>query len=229
MKSGLLITFEGLEGAGKTTQAELLKNHLEQQGYPVTLVREPGGTLVGEAIRAVLADPRYEDTSPLTEVFLFAASRSQLVEQIIRPCLGEGTIVICDRFSDATLAYQGFGRGVHPTQIREISDMCTWGISPDLTFLIDIEPARGLNRVRTRSVNTLTSLDRFEQLDLAFYEKVREGYLQIAHDEPMRFRQLDGSVDRDVLHDSVVRIAMKEVRKKIPDPGRLTFRRSGLD
>jgi len=109
---GLFITLEGLEGAGKSTQAKLLADSISEAGYPVTLVREPGGTHIGEAIRGLLADPQYDDMSPLTEVFLFAASRTQLVEQVIRPKLGEGTIVICDRYFDATLAYQGFGRGV---------------------------------------------------------------------------------------------------------------------
>lgn len=222
---GLFITFEGLEGAGKSTQAKLLADRLEGLGYPVTLVREPGGTAVGEALRGILADSAYDDMSPLTEVFLFAASRSQLVEQVIRPRLGEGTIVICDRFTDATLAYQGYGRGVHPTQIREISDICSWGVRPDVTFLIDIEPARGLSRVRTRSVETLTKMDRFEQLDLGFYERVREGYMEIATEEPFRFRVLDGTGEPEPLAAKIADLAMDLVRKKLPDPGRLSFGR----
>ena len=222
---GLFITFEGLEGAGKSTQAKLLAERLEKAGYPVTLVREPGGTAVGEALRGILADSAYDDMSPLTEVFLFAASRSQLVEQVIRPRLGEGTIVICDRFTDATLAYQGYGRGVHPTQIREISDICSWGVRPDLTFLIDIEPARGLSRVRTRSVETLTKMDRFEQLDLGFYERVREGYMEIATEEPFRFRVLDGTGEPEPLAAKIADLTMDLVRKKLPDPGRLSFGR----
>ena len=222
---GLFITFEGLEGAGKSTQAKLLADRLEGLGYPVTLVREPGGTAVGEALRGILADSAYDDMSPLTEVFLFAASRSQLVEQVIRPRLGEGTIVICDRFTDATLAYQGYGRGVHPTQIREISDICSWGVRPDVTFLIDIEPARGLSRVRTRSVETLTKMDRFEQLDLGFYERVREGYMEIATEEPFRFRILDGTGEPEPLAAKIADLAMDLVRKKLPDPGRLSFGR----
>ncbi len=222
---GLFITFEGLEGAGKSTQAKLLAERLESLGYPVTLVREPGGTAVGEALRGILADSAYDDMSPLTEVFLFAASRSQLVEQVIRPRIGEGTIVICDRFTDATLAYQGYGRGVHPTQIREISDICSWGVRPDVTFLIDIEPARGLSRVRTRSVETLTKMDRFEQLDLGFYERVREGYMEIATEEPFRFRVLDGTGEPEPLAAKIADLTMDLVRKKLPDPGRLSFGR----
>jgi dTMP kinase len=226
---GLFITLEGLEGAGKSTQAKLLADKLTEEGYPVTLVREPGSTNVGEAIRALLADPQYDDMSPLTEVFLFAASRTQLVQQVIRPKLGEGTIVVCDRFSDATMAYQGYGRGVHPTQIREISDICSWGVHPDLTFLLDIEPARGLNRVRTRSVNTLTKLDRFETLDLGFFEKVRDGYLAIAQEEPFRFRLMDATGDIEPLADNIYKLALDMVKKKIPDPGRLSLGRRGLE
>ena len=226
---GLFITFEGLEGAGKSTQAKLLADKLTEAGYPVTLVREPGGTKVGEAIRGLLADPQYDDMSPLSEVFLFAASRTQLVQQVIRPKLGEGTIVICDRFTDATLAYQGFGRGVHPTQLREISDICSWGVHPDVTFLLDIEPARGLNRVRTRSVETLTKLDRFENLDLGFFEKVRDGYMAISSEEPFRFRVLDATGDVEPLAQKFFGLAMDMVKKKIPDPGRLSFGRKGLE
>lgn len=226
---GLFITFEGLEGAGKSTQAKLLADKLTEAGYPVTLVREPGGTNVGEAIRGLLADPQYDDMSPLAEVFLFAASRTQLVQQVIRPKLGEGTIVICDRFNDATLAYQGYGRGVHPTQLREISDICSWGVHPDLTFLLDIEPARGLNRVRTRSVETLTKLDRFENLDLGFFEKVRDGYMAISQEEPFRFRVLDGTGDVEPISKKIFELSMDMVKKKIPDPGRLSFGRRGLE
>ena len=226
---GVFITFEGLEGAGKSTQAKLLADKLTEAGYPVTLVREPGGTKVGEAIRGLLADPQYDDMSPLSEVFLFAASRTQLVQQVIRPKLGEGTIVICDRFTDATLAYQGFGRGVHPTQLREISDICSWGVHPDVTFLLDIEPARGLNRVRTRSVETLTKLDRFENLDLGFFEKVRDGYMAISPEEPFRFRVLDATGDVEPLAQKIFGLAMDMVKKKIPDPGRLSFGRKGLE
>ncbi len=229
MTEGIFITFEGLEGAGKTTQAARLAEFLSQEGYPVKLVREPGGTAIGEAIRSLLIDPEHSDIAPLTEVFLFAASRSQLVEQFIRPQLGEGRIVICDRFIDATLAYQGYGRGVHPTQIREVSDMCSWGVRPDVTFLLDIEPARGLNRVRTRSVATLTQMDRFEQLDLAFYERVRDGYLEIAQEEPFRFRVVDATGEEDLIASKIQHLALREVKKKMPDPGRLSFERPQVD
>jgi dTMP kinase len=221
-RSGYFITFEGIEGAGKSTQAERLMRFLEKEGYPAKLVREPGGTAVGEAIREVLANPKLE-VNPLTEVLLLSASRSQLVDQFIRPQMGEGNVVICDRFSDSTFAYQGYGRGVHPTQIREVTDMCTWGVRPDLTFLLDVDPERGLGRVRTRSFQTLTKMDRLENMDLGFYQRVRDGFLEIAEDEPFRFRVLDGHNDPDELATRISSLAMREITKQVPHPGRLTF------
>jgi len=229
-RSGYFITFEGIEGAGKSTQAEKLVQHLRQEGYPVEFVREPGGTNVGEAIRNVLADPSFTEITPLTEVLLLSASRSQLVEQYIRPQLGEGKIVICDRFTDSTMAYQGYGSGVHFTQIREVTDMCTWGVRPDLTILLDIDPERGLGRVRTRSVETLTRMDRLENMDMGYHERVREGYLEIASEEPFRFRVLDGTVPSEDLSRKITSLVMREISRVLPHPGtRLTFDRTSLE
>lgn len=229
-RSGYFITFEGIEGSGKSTQAEKLVQHLRQEGYPVEFVREPGGTVVGEAIRNVLADPTFTEITPLTEVLLLSASRSQLVEQYIRPQLGEGKIVVCDRFTDSTMAYQGYGGGVHFTQIREVTDMCTWGVRPDLTILMDIDPERGLGRVRTRSVETLTRMDRLENMDMGYHERVREGYLEIASEEPFRFRVLDGTVDPAALSSKINSLVMREISRVLPHPGtRLTFDRKSLE
>jgi dTMP kinase len=227
-RSGYFITFEGIEGAGKSTQAERLARHLEKEGYSTKVTREPGGTAVGEAIRAVLANPGL-DINPLTEVMLLSGSRSQLVDQFIRPQLGEGNIVICDRFSDSTRAYQGYGRGVHPTQIRELTDLCTWGVRPDLTFLLDVDPERGLGRVRTRSVQSLTQMDRLENMDMGFYQRVRDGFLEIAEDEPFRFRVLDGHLEPDELALKIASLAMREIIKNVPHPGRLSFDRKSLE
>jgi dTMP kinase len=226
-RSGYFISFEGIEGAGKSTQAELLVKHLQGEGYPVKFVREPGGTPIGEKVREILADPDL-DITPLAEVLLLSASRSQLVEQFIRPQLGEGSVVVCDRFFDSTIAYQGFGRGVHLTQIREVSDMCTWGVRPDLTILIDIEPKKGLGRVRTRSVSSLTRMDRLENMDLDFHEKVREGFLEIAQEE-MRFRIFDGQIPAAELSTKIIGTVMRELSKSLPRPGRLTFERGLLE
>lgn len=227
--SGYFITFEGIEGAGKTSLAQALYGHLQKEGWPVRMTREPGGTAVGESIRSILANPNYKEMTPLTEVLLLSAARSQLVEQFIRPQLGEGNIVICDRFYDSTRAYQGFGRQVHQREIQELSDMCTWGVKPDLTLLIDVDPEIGLGRVRTRSVQTLTQMDRFENMDFGFYERVREGFLEIAQDEPGRFRILDGHLEFEVLLKKIIQIATREFSKSIPHPAKLTFDRTLLD
>lgn len=227
--SGFFITFEGIEGAGKSSLAQGLHDHLLKEGWPVKLTREPGGTTVGEQIRNILANPEFKEITPLTEVLLLSASRSQLVEQFIRPQLGEGNIVICDRFYDSTRAYQGFGRQVHQREIEELADMCTWGVKPDLTLLVDVDPEIGLGRVRTRSVQSLTQMDRFENMDFGFHERVREGFLEIAQDEPSRFRILDGHLDYDVLLQKVIQIATKEFSRSIPHPHKLTFDRSMLE
>jgi dTMP kinase len=227
--SGFFVTFEGIEGAGKSTLAQGLYDHLSREGWPVKLTREPGGSAVGEAIRAILANPEFKEITPLTEVLLLSASRSQLVEQFIRPQLGEGNIVICDRFFDSTRAYQGFGRQVHQREIGELADMCTWGVKPDLTLLIDIDPELGLGRVRTRSVQSLTQMDRFENMDFGFHERVREGFLEIAQDEPARFRILDGHLEKDVLLTKVIQIVSKEITRLVPHPHKLTFDRTMLE
>lgn len=225
---GLFITFEGLEGAGKSTQAQMLVNHLEREGYPVLLTREPGGTPIGEAIRDLLIDPAHEEMDPLAEVFLFAAARRQHVEQLIRPRLSEGTIVVCDRFADATVAYQGYGRRVHLTQIREVNGMCLWRTQPDLTFYLDIEPGLGLARLRERYRQDGSVADRLERLDLDFFSRVREGYMDLVRDEPGRMRYLDASLEREALHARIVDCVMREVQRRIPNRHRLTLNLEGL-
>ncbi|HXE73193.1 MAG TPA: dTMP kinase [Candidatus Nitrosotenuis sp.] len=223
MTQGFFITFEGLEGAGKSTQAEMLARRLEKEGYPVLLTREPGGTPLGEAIRRILKDHRYEGMDELAEVFLFAAARRQHVEQVLRPSLAEGTVVICDRFCDATLAYQGYGRGVHLTQVREINEMCAWNLRPDLTFYLDIEPYQSMARVRERMLATDEAPDRLEKLDVGFFERTREGYLEIAHEEPVRVRRLDATMSPDALHQKIVEITLRELHRRMPHPQRLTL------
>ena len=225
---GLFITFEGLEGAGKSTQAQMLVEHLEREGYPVRLTREPGGTAIGEAIRELLIDPRNEEMDPLAEVFLFAAARRQHVEQVIRPALAEGTIVVCDRFADATVAYQGYGRGVHLTQIREVNGMCLWGISPDLTFFLDLEPGLGFARLRERYREEQSAPDRLERLDRGFFERVREGYLDLVREETGRMRYVDASNDRQTVHAKIVDCVMREVQRRIPNRRRLSLNLEGL-
>lgn len=227
--TGYFITFEGIEGAGKSTLAQGLFEYLQREGWPVKSTREPGGTVIGEAVRGILANPDFKEITPLTEVLLLSASRSQLVEQFIRPQLGEGNIVICDRFVDSTRAYQGYGRQVHQREIAELNDICTWGVKPNLTLLIDVDPEVGLGRVRTRSVQSLTQMDRFENMDFGFHERVREGFLEMAQDEPARFRILDGHMDPAVLQQKVNQLALKEITRVIPHPGKLSFDRGLLD
>jgi dTMP kinase len=178
---GVLITFEGVEGAGKTTQMVRLGRHLERRGRRVELTAEPGGTAVGRVIRRLLERP---DLAPdaLAETLLFMADRRQHVAECIGPWLRRGLVVLCDRFTDATLAYQGYGRGVDRDLIRELNLAATGGISPDLTLLFDLDPREGFRRIGGRQ------LDRFEREKLAFHRRVRRGYLEICRAEPKRVR-----------------------------------------
>jgi dTMP kinase len=191
---GRFITIEGPEGGGKTTQAERLRAHLEAAGERVHLTREPGGTWLGERLREVLlartgdgsADAR--PTDPLTDALLFNAARRQLVREIIRPALDDGTTVVCARFADSTLAYQGYGSGVDLARLRALADLATDGLHPDLTILLDLPVKAGLARKAPGDVT------RFEaEFDLAFHERVRDGFLALAGAEPTRFAVIDAT------------------------------------
>jgi len=186
---GAFITFEGIEGSGKSTQIALLRDHLQQQGRAVTLTREPGGTSIGDQVRKVLLDPANKGLDPTAELLLYAASRAQHLREVILPALDDGRIVLCDRFSDATLAYQGYGRGLSIPVIRELDRIVTAGLRPRLTVLLDIDARTGLGRARGR--NAAKGLDgeaRFENEDIAFHTRVRDGYMLLARDEPDRIR-----------------------------------------
>ncbi len=176
---GVLITFEGVEGAGKTTQITRLGHLLTRKGYRVARTSEPDGTPLGLAIRRLFARAAIRP-EPLAEVFLFMAARHQHVMQKIRPWLDDRRVVLCDRYADATVAYQGYGRGVAPDLIRELNLRATSGVMPDLTLLFDLPPETGLRRIRRRP------LDHFERLGLAFHRRVRRGYLEIQRAEPKR-------------------------------------------
>jgi dTMP kinase len=177
----VLITFEGVEGSGKTTQMTRLERWLEKQGHRVEQTAEPDGTALGRAIRRLFERPRLRP-NPLGEVFLFLAARQQHVTEKIRPWLERGRIVLCDRYADATLAYQGYGRGVDVDLIRELNVRATGGVLPDLTLLFDLDPAAGLRRIGGRR------LDHFERQALAFHRRVRRGYREIQRAEPKRVR-----------------------------------------
>jgi dTMP kinase len=182
----MFVTFEGGEGSGKSTQARLLASRLESEGRPVLLLREPGGTPLGEEVRRLLLQGE-RPLAPQTELLLFLAARSELVRAVVRPALDAGRTVICDRFSDSTLAYQGYARGLDLERVRALNGFATGGLKPDLTVLLDLPVEEG--RARTRGDE-----DAFQREDDAFHERVRRGYLALAAEEPARWLVLDGSL-----------------------------------
>ena len=198
MGNGLFITFEGSEGCGKSTQIQRLHAQLEAAGAHTMVVREPGGTAAGEEIRQLVLQHRTDDTpiAPECELLLFAASRAQLVREKIAPTLKSGVHVIADRFYDSTTVYQGFGRGLDLSAIRQINDFAVGGRHPDMTILLDLDPAEGHARAMQRSQGRL---DRMESESMEFFEKVRAGYLRLAREEAPRFTVLDGSLPREVI------------------------------
>jgi len=194
---GRFITFEGGEGAGKSTHARLLAERLKAEGHPALLTREPGGTELGRWLLRLLA----QEGPPLdhaAELLLFEAARAQHVTEIIRPTLERGDLVICDRFTDSTLAYQGYGRGLDLALIRKLNDVASGGLSPDLTLLLDLPPDLGLAREDHEGVS-----DRIGAEAVAFHERVREGYLALAKEEPQRFLVLDASLAVDDLSEVI--------------------------
>lgn len=193
----MFITFEGPEGSGKTTQIQRLGAYLRERGVECVVTKEPGGTPLADRIRAILLDPRETAMDRLTELLLYAASRRQHVVEVIRPALERGTTVLCDRFTDATLAYQGFGRLLELDRLRMLNDWVTDRRAPDLTLLFDIEEEVGLRRANSRNERTANNEGRFEAEDLRFHRRVREGYLSLALAEPKRFVTIDanGTVD----------------------------------
>jgi dTMP kinase len=186
---GLFITFEGGEGCGKSTQSRLLLKKLEQQNVPVVLTHEPGGTALGNELRKALKRKRDSFVSPQAELFLLAASRAQLVAEVIRPTLEAGKVVLCDRFTHSTMVYQGYGRGLDFTAIKMVNNMATRYLNPDLIILLDISPEQGLARKQSLK-------DRFELEDLSFHQRVREGYLKMAAAEPDRWLVVDASLPK---------------------------------
>jgi dTMP kinase len=189
------ITFEGIEGCGKTTQESLLAEALSDKGFPVVVTREPGGCAIAEQIRAILLDAENRALVPLAELLLYAAARAQHVEEIIRPALAADKIVICDRFTDATAAYQGYGRDLDIALIGDLNRLATGGITPDLTILLDCPEEVGLSRAMAR-INSRQGAreERFEQESLRFHRAVRDGYLRLAAAEPDRFAVMDGTL-----------------------------------
>ena len=195
---GALITVEGVEGSGKSTQCARLAEHLTRRGIEVVQTSEPDGTPLGLRIRA-LFEADGPTPTPLTQTFLFMAARQEHVTRVIGPALTRGAVVISDRYADATVAYQGHGQGVDVQTIGELNMLATGGVLPDLTLVLDLDPVVGMQRIRGRA------LDAFEKMDLAFHRRVREGYLEIARSDKSRVVVLDAGRDPDVLHADVVR------------------------
>lgn len=187
MSRGYFITFEGGEGTGKSTQLAILARRLEEDGIAVRVLREPGGTDVGESVRAVLLHPESKEMDPRAELLLYEAARAQLVSQVILPALEAGEVVICDRFFDSTTAYQGYGRGLPLDEIAELNRISSGGLCPNLTVLFDLDVAAGLERA------TAHGTDRIEAEDVSFHERVREGFLRIASENRDRVRVVDAS------------------------------------
>lgn len=188
----MFITFEGIEGSGKTTQLHRVAAHLREQGKTCVVTKEPGGTPIADRIRAILLDSA-STIDPIAEVFLFAASRRQNTMTVIRPAIERGEVVLCDRYADATLAYQGFGRRIDLDRLRRLNEWATAGLVPNLTLLFDLPEELGLTRARSRNASAAEDEGRFEAEDLRFHRSVREGYLALAKAEPQRFRVIDGT------------------------------------
>ena len=198
MKKGLFITFEGTDGCGKTTQIEMLKDYFEKQGRTVLLTREPGAKGLGTKLREILLN--YDgEVSPVCESFLFLADRAQHVDTIIKPAVARGEIVLCDRHTDSTVAYQGYGRELYIEQIKMLNNIATSGLKPDLTFIFDIDIDTAQKRVGKNK-------DRMESAGIEFFKRVRNGYLEIAKQEPERVKVLDGSKSIETIHNELLEI-----------------------
>jgi dTMP kinase len=194
--AGRFVTFEGIEGSGKTTQVTRLAERLRRLGQRVATTREPGGTDVGRQLRAVLLRPAEHPMASRTELLLYAADRAQHLHEVVLPALERGEVVICDRYLDATLAYQGHGRGIAAEEILELHRRAPLDLRPRRTVLIDLETSIGLSRARDRDHGETARLEgRFEAEEVAFHERVRRGYLELARLEPARFRIVDGAAE----------------------------------
>ena len=204
---GTLITFEGPEGGGKSLQIQKLGEYLKNKGFKVLTLREPGQTKIGEKIRQILLDPKNKNLVPRAETLLFEASRAQLVEEIIKPALAQGIIVLIDRFFDSTTAYQGYGRQLPVEKIEMLNDFATGGLKPDLTILLDLEVEEGLKR-REKSGKK----DRIDMESLKFHQKVREGYLEIARKNPRRWRIVDASKSPEEVFEEIKKAVEEELK-----------------
>jgi dTMP kinase len=214
----LFITFEGIEGCGKTTQISLLKEYLEQKDYSVVATREPGGTQIGDSMRTILLDSRNTHIDIKTELLLYEASRAQHIKDVVRPALDKGSIVLCDRFTDATLAYQGYAQRINKDLIERLNQFATDNITPDFTILIDCPVEIGLKRAKKRgaTVNQKINEDRFEEKNISFHQNVRLGYLQIAECNSNRIHIVDGREDVSTVQQEIRTVVLKKIESLQP-------------
>lgn len=206
----MFITFEGPEGSGKTSQLPGLARFLEGEGYQVVRTREPGGTKISDQIRAVLTDLGNKELHPRTEILLFLAARAQLVEQVIKPALAEGKLVLCDRYGDSTLAYQGYGHGLDLEALRNMLAFATDGLKPDLTVYLDIDVEAGLQR--KRRVDEWNRLDAYE---ISFHQRVRDGYHQLIALEPERWAMVDAALPKDEVQSQIRKVVMAKLGRDL--------------
>lgn len=206
---GFFITLEGPEGSGKTHQLPELVDFLRSQGYTVLATREPGGTPIGDQIRGVLSDLTNTAMQPRTEILLFQASRAQLVDQMILPCLNDGGIVVCDRYADSTLAYQGYGHRIDLVQLQSIVNFATQGLKPDLTLLLDIDVSEGLKRKAQGG-----EWNRLDAYDLEFHERVRQGYLELARKEVGRWVIIDAGLPPRQVQSAMQAVIRKRLQEE---------------
>ena len=203
----MFITFEGPDGSGKSTQLRMLASALREEGREIVTTREPGGTEIGDQIRAVIMNMKNKAMDPRTELLLFNASRAQLVEELIRPSLAAGKVILCDRYADSTMAYQGYGHGLDRDELRRLLNFATGGLKPDLTLLFDISAEAGLKR-------RLSNHDEWNRMDdyaLQFHERVRGGFLELAAADPERWVVIDADRDPGVIHAEVLDIVKRKL------------------
>ena len=209
----MFITLEGIEGSGKTTQAKYIAHFLQSRGHDCIMTREPGGTEIGKKIRAILLDPDSKGMDPLTELLLYNADRAQHVKELVSPCLSAGKTVICDRYYDATLVYQGFARGLEIELINGLHQLIFEGLKPNITILLDLPTQLGLSRAWRQIENgTRDGTEaRFEEETLSFHENVRSGYLKLARMEPERFIIIDASRDKHKVKEAIINVLSAEI------------------